>query len=230
MKRLNISVGKWSIIAVLFFPAIVLAATTVGTNLSTTGTFTTTNTGTSAVQFQNAAGTTTGLKFDTSNSRLLIGKSGSVPLTTLEVGGTASVSGIVNLGDGRIRPNLDATTAFRLQNAAGTTSVFTLDSTNTRVLIGKSGSVPLTTLEVGGTASVSGVATFATDIVAGGTTASSSTIYQGEFTSTGTTSVNFGGSSTTQGTCLQMKNTAGGNVYVRVIGTTLTVTAIKCHL
>lgn len=230
------SFSFWSIV---FFVAcfaisggLVFAATTVGTNLSTTGTFTQTVGSATAARFQNAAGTTTVLQVDTTNTRVGVNAGGTVD-TTFEVGGTASISGIITLGGtgstgGQFRPGTDGTTAFRFQNAAGTTTVLTVDTTNTRFLIGKSGSVPLTTLEVGGTASATTMLA-TTNLVAGGSTASSSTIYSAEFLSTGTTSINFGGSSTTLGTCLQLKNSTGGNVYARINGTSWSITAIKCH-
>ncbi len=66
------------------------------------------------------------------------------------------------------------------------------------------------------------------NFVAGSTTASSS-VYTAEFVSTGTTSINFTGSSTTKGTCFQMRNTAGVPVYLRVNTTTVSVTTVKCH-
>ncbi len=66
------------------------------------------------------------------------------------------------------------------------------------------------------------------NFVVGSTTASSS-LYTAEFVSTGTTSINFGGTSTTKGTCLQMRNTAGVPVYLRVNTTTVSVTTVKCH-
>lgn len=72
-----------------------------------------------------------------------------------------------------------------------------------------------------------GIAT-GSNFVAGSTTASAS-YYTAEFVSTATTSINFTGTSTTKGTCFQMKNTAGELVYLRIVGTTVTVTTVKCH-
>ena len=65
------------------------AATTVGTNLSTTGTFTQTVGSATAARFQNAAGTVNVLVIDTTNTRVGIG---AIPGTTFEVQGTASAS------------------------------------------------------------------------------------------------------------------------------------------
>ncbi len=140
----------------------VYADSTVGTNMSTTGTFTQTVGSATAARFQNAAGTTNTLWVDTTNNKVGV-NAGSALDTTFEVGGTASISGIITLGGsgttgGQFRPATDGTTAFRFQNAAGT-SILTIDTSNTRLLIGKSGSNPLTTLEVGGTASISGTLT-----------------------------------------------------------------------
>ena len=64
------------------------------------------------------------------------------------------MSGIVYLTNGQVRPGTggDSTTAFRFQNAAGTTTVLTIDTTNWRVGVGDT---PSTTFEVQGTASAS---------------------------------------------------------------------------
>src|SRR3989344_8681629 len=84
-----------AISALLLFSifTITYAATTVGTNLSTTGTFTQTADSATAARFQNAAGTTTVFIVDTTNTRAG-GNAGGTVDTTFEIGGTASVSGI----------------------------------------------------------------------------------------------------------------------------------------
>ncbi|MDO8496042.1 MAG: hypothetical protein Q7S43_01150 [bacterium] len=69
---------------------ITYAASTIGTNMSTTGTFTLTVGSATAARFQNAAGTTTVLVVDTASTRVGVG-TGS-PTTTFEVQGTASAS------------------------------------------------------------------------------------------------------------------------------------------
>lgn len=137
----------------LFAVGIVWAASTIGTNISTTGTLTVQSDSATAVLFQNAAGSTTIFKFDNTNSRFGILSGGTLD-TTFEVGGTASISGIVTLANGQIRPRADSVTAFRLQNAAGTTSALTVDTTNTRVAVGTDPNLE-TTFEVNGVASVS---------------------------------------------------------------------------
>ncbi|MFH1230540.1 MAG: hypothetical protein V1709_03495 [Planctomycetota bacterium] len=60
---------------------------------------------------------------------------------------------------------------------------------------------------------------------------SSSSAYVAQFASTGTTSVLFGGSSATLGTCLQMKDQTGDNVYIRVAaaGNAFIVNRISCR-
>src|SRR3989338_5406662 len=68
---------------------ITYAASTIGTNMSTTGTFTLTVGSATAARFQNAAGTTTVLVVDTANNRVGVG---ATPGTTFEVQGTASAS------------------------------------------------------------------------------------------------------------------------------------------
>ncbi|MEK7603683.1 MAG: hypothetical protein AAB461_01005 [Patescibacteria group bacterium] len=65
------------------------AASTIGTNMSTTGTFLQTVGSATAARFQNAAGTTTVLAVDTTNTRVGVG---AAPSTTFEVQGTASAS------------------------------------------------------------------------------------------------------------------------------------------
>ncbi len=68
---------------------ITYAASTIGTNMSTTGTFTLTVGSATAARFQNAAGTITVLVVDTANTRVGVG---AAPGTTFEVQGTASAS------------------------------------------------------------------------------------------------------------------------------------------
>ena len=65
------------------------AASTIGTNMSTTGTFTQTVGSSTAARFQNAAGTVTVLHVDTTNTRVGVG---TAPVTTFEIQGTASAS------------------------------------------------------------------------------------------------------------------------------------------
>lgn len=135
----------------LMLAGAVHAASTIGTNMSTTGTFTQTVGSATAARFQNAAGTTTVLWVDTTNTKVGVNAGADLD-TTFEVGGTASVSGVITLAGGQIRPQSNGTTAFRFQNAAGTTNVLTIDTTNFRVGIG---GTPDTTFEVQGTASAS---------------------------------------------------------------------------
>ena len=80
--------------------------------------------------------------------------------------GAASFSLEIQLGDGRFQPQTDATTAVRFQNAAGDTSVLTIDTTNLWVGIG---TTPTTKFEVQGTASASYFLTTNTIQVGGGT-------------------------------------------------------------
>ena len=216
--------NKFFIVCLLVVLSLVLtgvadAASTIGTNMSTTGTFTQTVGSATAARFQNAAGTTTVLQVDTTNTRVGVGAapsttfevqgtasasyfftSGSLQVAgttatvaysrfgtgttgdttqldaandllitgalevdgksffdgtasvagNFEVSGTASISGVFSLNDGQIRPGANSATAFRFQNAAGTTTVLTIDTTNARVGIGKT---PATIFDVKGTAS-----------------------------------------------------------------------------
>lgn len=141
----------FSFLVIFLLSGVANAASTIGTNMSTTGTFTQTVGSATAARFQNAAGTTTVLIVDTTNTRVGVNAGTDVD-TTFEVGGTASISGVSTWADGQFRPQSNGTTAFRFQNAAGTTSVLTIDTTNARVGIG---ATPGTTFEVQGTASAS---------------------------------------------------------------------------
>ncbi len=278
------------------------AASTIGNNMSTTGTFTQTVGSATAALFQNAAGTITVLAIDTTNTRVGIG---GTPGTTFEVQGTASasyfftqntiqvggttssvaysrfgisttghsnyisttndllisgdlevratasfgsvasVSGVFYLANGQVRPGIggDSTTAFRFQNAAGSTTVLTIDTTNTRVGIGKT---PATALDISGSASVSvnfeavGYASatrafITTSLVVGSNVASNST-YIAEFGKPAVGSGSFlfaagGNSASTQGTCFQLKDTVGKWIYMRFpTGTTTPLlSAIRCQ-
>ncbi len=183
--------------------------------MTTTGTLTVNNAGTSAVSIQNGSGTGI-MQFDTSNSRLGVVPGGNLD-TTLEVGGTASISGAVTLATTlAVTGTTTLTGKASFVNASGSDR-FELTSSTARLGINAGGNTD-TALEVGGTASASTVAG-ATNVLAGTTTASGSSIYTGEFsTVAATTSINFGGTSTTQGTCLQFKLTStGGPVYLRVV-------------
>src|SRR3989344_5507405 len=78
------------IFAFALMPFGAFAASTLGTNMSTTGTFTQTVGSATAAQFQNAAGTVTSLIVDTTNNR--VGVNTTNPATVFEVQGTASAS------------------------------------------------------------------------------------------------------------------------------------------
>ena len=95
MKKQNYLSVSWSILSTVLVFAFALAplgvfgASTLGTNMSTTGTFAQTVGSASAALFQNAAGTVTTLSIDTTNVRVGVGAAAS---TTFEVQGTASAS------------------------------------------------------------------------------------------------------------------------------------------
>ncbi len=210
MKRFILYLVVWSMVFSFALVNVVLAASTIGVDILTTGTLTARSSSATAVRFQNASSTTI-IQFDTTNSRLGVAPGGTLN-TTLEAGGTASaayfmssggvqfasnaasvaysrfgasttkrsnyitasndllvsgdletvgsvsfggtasVSGIFFMTDGQLRPSANSATAFRFQNAAGSTNVLTIDTTNTRVGIG---TTPVTTFEVQGTASAS---------------------------------------------------------------------------
>ena len=216
------------------------ATSTIGANISTTGTLTVTNGGTSAVAFQNAAATTI-FQFDTTNSRLGIIPGGNLD-TTFEVGGLASISN------------------------ASISNRFELTSTTARLGI-NAGGFTETMLEVGGTASISGNVTLGGTLTAtsGLTSLSNASVSDrfeltsttarlginaGDFTdtmfevggvasvgtnlfvggnSTATTSIKFTSKSATQGTCIELKDNAGTTKYLRVLAdNSLSVTTVDC--
>jgi len=92
MNKKSLKVFTWSILmlALVFAPSLSLADTTVGTNLSTTGTFTMTKTSATAAQFQNAGGSVVFL-IDTTNTRVGVAYGTNLD-TKFEVGGTASAT------------------------------------------------------------------------------------------------------------------------------------------
>ncbi len=146
MKIMNKKISRLLSIAgstTLFFvlpTAFALAASTIGTNMSTTGTFTQTVGSATAAQFQNAAGTVTTFIVDTTNNRVGINAGGAVD-TTLEVGGTASISGLALFG-------ASASVADRFELTSSTARLGINAGVNTDTM-----------LEVGGTASASGTLT-----------------------------------------------------------------------
>jgi hypothetical protein len=69
---------------------------------------------------------------------------------------------------------------------------------------------------------------FSSYVVGGASVASGS--FVGQFTNgTATTSLLFSGDSTTKGTCIKLRNTAGVWTYIRVFGTTITANTTKCY-
>lgn len=150
----------------------------------------------------------------------------------IEAGGYASISGNLKFGGSGTH-----TIGVETGSGALTINAFTLGGAITGGSQNVTGLGLLTATNASvsnrfetPTASIS-QAFFRTDIVVGASTASSSTKYVAEFTAgtTATTSVLFGGNSTTKGTCLQLKNTEGGWVYLRIVGTVVTVNAVGCH-
>ncbi|MEK7507191.1 MAG: hypothetical protein AAB585_01425 [Patescibacteria group bacterium] len=78
-----------SVLVVFLLSGVANAASTIGTNMSTTGTFTQTVGSATAARFQNAAGDVNVLVVDTTNTRIGVG---AAPSTTFEVQGTASAA------------------------------------------------------------------------------------------------------------------------------------------
>ena len=211
---------------VLFFAVGAFAASTIGTNFSTTGTLTVTPASDSAtsVRFQNAAGTNI---FIVNSTSRWVGV-GAAPQTTFEVQGTSSASYF--LTGNTIQVGGYASVAYNRFGTSATTHATEITTTNDVVINGDlevdGQSFFDGTASVGGAFEVVGRASASQLFV---NSASSSTAYTAEFSSNATTSILFGSRSTTQGTCLQFTNTAGQAVYARIVGTTWTVNALECR-
>lgn len=225
---------------VLFFAVGAFAASTIGANLSTTGTFTVTPATDSAtsVQFQNTAGTNI---FIVNSTSRWVGV-GAAPQTTFEVQGTASASYLLTANT--IQVGGFASAAYNRFGTATTTHTADITTTNDLLISGD--------LEVNGATFLDGLASvssnfeavgyasastgFFTNAIIGSNVASSSTIYTAEFgkPTVGTSSYMFANganSASTTGTCFQLKSTSGAWIYMRFNqgDTTPTLSTIKCH-
>src|SRR3989338_6628180 len=107
------------IFAFALMPFGAFAASTLGTNMSTTGTFTQTVGSATAAQFQNAAGTVTSLIVDTTNNR--VGVNTTNPATVFEVQGTASASYFFNINTIQAGGTFAAASVAYSRFGAGTT-------------------------------------------------------------------------------------------------------------
>lgn len=251
---------KYFIVSLLVVLSLVLtgmanAASTIGTNMSTTGTFTQTVDSATAARFQNAAGDLTVLHVDTATGTGRVGV-GAAPSTTFEVQGTASASYFFTQNTIQVAgvPGATASVAYSRFGTATTGYSTVIDASNDLLITGA--------LEVDGTvffdgkASVSGNFETAGRIIArsashsfigdlavnsalvvGATTASASVGngYTAEFVgpATATASFYFAGSGVTgaRGTCFQLKSTTGAWIYMRFVQgtTTPTLSTVRCH-
>ena len=252
MKKQNYLSVFGSILSTVLISAFVLAplgvfgAVTLGTNMSTTGTFTQTVGSATAALFQNAAGTLTTLSVDTTNVRVGVGGAAS---TTFEVQGTASASYFFTQNTILVAgvPGATASVAYSRFGTATTGYSGDLDASNDLLITGalevdgkaffdigasvaanfeitgdnrfgiNAGAVTQTTLEVGGTASISGIASVSGNFAAG-------------LTNTGTSSFNFDAPSTTKGGCFRIKDNDGsGYTYLRVTNGAGTFSTVDCR-
>lgn len=251
-KSLTIS---FLVVLSLVLVGVANAASTIGTNMSTTGTFTQTVGSASAALFQNAAGTITVLAVDTTNTRVGVG---AAPSTTFEVQGTASASYFFTQNGIQVAGVPGATASVTWSRfgtgTAGHTASTEINASNDVYITGA--------LEVDGTAFFDGKASvsgnfqtsgrFIADtaasnsftgslnvtrtLVVGSATASVSggSGYVAEFINQGTGTASFyfgGGNSATKGTCFQLKSTTGAWIYMRFVqgATTPTLSAIRCQ-
>src|SRR3990167_3420997 len=193
MRKYNILTLALVVVTSLFFVYYAVdAASTVGTNLSTTGTFSTTTASLSAsLEVATGASLSGNLQFGGSGTHTLGVNSGSGALTinAFTLGGavTGGSQNITGLGELRAT-NASISNNFEVSVKASLSQVFA----NTAFVAG------------GGAASLS----------------SGNVVYVADFNRidpTATTSVNFN-SGTSKGTCLQLKDSNGVNVYLRIIG------------
>src|SRR3989338_817111 len=157
--------------------------------------------------------------------------SGALTINAFTLGGaiTGDSNNITGLGN-LAGVNASGTGTFE----AATGKFTTLTADGSLITISKSVTASVN-FEVVGYASASNL--FSTNnVIVGGATASSSTIYSAEITSSGTTASTSillapSSSTTSKGTCLQLKDTQGNWVYARVLsgGTAFTVSTTKCH-
>ena len=229
---------------VFLFAGGVHAASTIGTNMSTTGTLTVTPATDSAtsVRFQNAAGTNFFIA-DSTNSRIGVG---GAPQTVFEVQGTASASYLMTANSLQVAGV--ASVAYSRFGTGTTGNTGEFNAANDLLITGS--------LEIDGKASLAsnfqmsgkffadtaashsftGDLGVTGNLVVGPASSSTDTFYVAEFsTSTvGTASYLFAGggnSASTTGTCFQLKSTDGTWIYMRFNtgASTPTLSIIKCR-
>src|SRR3990167_8984066 len=222
------------IFAFALMPFGAFAASTLGTNMSTTGTFTQTVGSATAAQFQNAAGTVTSLIVDTSNNR--VGVKTTNPATVFEVQGTASASYFFTINTIQAGGTFAAASVAYSRFGIGTTghSLAAADDILVSGLVefddnaffdakvSVSGNFETSGRIRAGTASHSFIGSVAvsSNLVLG-TASGSVGLYTAEFSDSavGTASFLFAGggtSASTTGTCFQLKDNTGKWVYMSI--------------
>lgn len=159
-------VGSLLVSVVVLVSGVANAASTIGTNMSTTGTFAQTVSSATAALFQNAAGTLTVLQVDTNTGTGRVGV-GAAPSTTFEVQGTVSASYFFTGNTIQIGGGIVASVAYNRFGSTATTH--SLSAVNDVLVNGQLevdgnaffdakvgiGAGPSTVFEVQGTASAS---------------------------------------------------------------------------
>ena len=255
MKKQNYLSVSGSILSTVLIFAFVLAplgvfgASTIGTNMSTTGTFLVNPAADSAtsVRFQNAAGTNYFVA-DSTNSRIGVG---AAPSTTFEVQGTASASYFFTKNTIQVGGTFASGASVSYSRFGMGTTGHSLTDVDDVLFSGLvefddnaffdakasvSGNFQTSGRFVADTAashSFAGDVRVTSSFVVGSTVASASG-YVAEFVAptTATVAILFGGSTaSSKGTCFQMKDAAGGWRYVRILGggTSFTINGTKCH-
>lgn len=225
-----------------FFVVGVYAASTIGTNMVTTGTM---HIGDGSAQTKFEVQGTASSSYILTGNTIQVGGFASAAYNRL--GTTATTHGhyIAGSDDLMIGGDLEVRATVSFAGAASFSQAFWIGTNGKTGNVGVGTNAPTTKFAVSGSASVStdfevgGVASAATLIsktsllASSGRSASSSTIYVAEFgtAKTATVSVLFGGNSSTAGTCLQLKDTAGNWVYARVNigGTAFVINTNECH-
>src|SRR3989338_6735314 len=208
-----------------FFVVGVYAASTIGTNMVTTGTL---HVGGNAAQTKfEVQGTASASYFLTGNT-IQVGGFASVAYNRFGTTATTEAHYISTTNDVLVNGDLEVDGSASFAGPASISNALYISTQGKTGNVGVGTTSPITKFEVLGTAS-STIGFVSQSFVVGGKTASSATAYIAEFVSTATPSILFGSSGGTKGTCLQMTNTAGGTVYARIIGTTWTVNAQNCR-
>ncbi|MBI2670141.1 MAG: hypothetical protein HYX20_03285 [Candidatus Yanofskybacteria bacterium] len=240
-RSITFSVVLSVVFSFVFVPVFgAYAASTIGTNMSTTGTFLVqpASDSTTSVRFQNAAGTN---YFVANSTKGWIGVNG-VPSTVFEVKGTASaswlmtanslqVAGVASVAYSRFGIGATGHSLAATDDVLFAGLVEFDDNAFFDAKVSVSGNFQTSGRIRAGSASHSftGDLLLTSNLTVGSTTASNS-VYAAEFGSTATTSILFGDTTTPfLGTCFQLRDTAGTWVFARIIANAWVINTTSCR-